>query len=83
VGGVYTMWGALVAAFLLEIVPDAFTVWGVSTYWSTVLFGIGVLQVLTTAPGGIAGQLPRDLAKLGQTAFALARPKTPARGRAR
>src|SRR6185312_14239883 len=29
-------------------------------------FGIGVLQVLTTAPRGIVEQMPKDLAKLGR-----------------
>jgi len=30
------------------------------------LFGVGVLQVLTTAPAGLADQVPRDLARLGR-----------------
>jgi branched-chain amino acid transport system permease protein len=81
-GGVYTMWGALVAAFLFEIVPSAFTVWGISNDWATILFGIGVLQVLTTAPAGIAHQFPRDMAKLGRAVFGLARRVVPAGGRA-
>jgi branched-chain amino acid transport system permease protein len=38
--------------------------WGVSADWLTILFGIGVLQVLTTAPKGLADQVPRDLARL-------------------
>ena len=33
-GGIYTMWGALVAAFLFQIVPAAFTVWGISNDWA-------------------------------------------------
>ena len=82
-GGVFTMWGALVAAFLYQIIPSAFTVWGISNDWATILFGVGVLQVLTTAPAGIAHQLPRDLAKLGRGVFGLARRATPAGGRAR
>ena len=32
----------------------------------TILFGVGVLQVLMTAPGGLADQVPKDLAKLGR-----------------
>jgi hypothetical protein len=32
----------------------------------TILFGIGVLQVLMTAPGGLADQVPKDLANLGR-----------------
>jgi branched-chain amino acid transport system permease protein len=81
-GGIYTMWGALVAAFLFQIVPAAFTVWGISNDWATILFGVGALQVLTTAPSGIAHQLPRDLAKLGRALFGLARRLAPAGGRA-
>jgi hypothetical protein len=30
------------------------------------LFGLGVLQVLTTAPAGLADQVPKDLARLGR-----------------
>ena len=33
---------------------------------STILFGVGVLQVLTTAPAGLADQVPKDLARLGR-----------------
>jgi len=81
-GGVYTMWGAVIAAALFQILPGAFTVWGVPNDWATILFGVGVLQVLTTAPAGIAHQLPRDLAKLGKLLFGLARRLAPAGGRA-
>jgi hypothetical protein len=38
----------------------------VSIYWADVLFGVGALQVLTTAPAGIIDQLPKDLANLGR-----------------
>jgi len=81
-GGIYTMWGALVAAFLFEIVPAAFAVWGISNDWATILFGVGALQVLTTAPAGIAHQLPRDLARLARALTGLVRRAAPAGGRA-
>ena len=81
-GGIYTLWGAVIAGVLLQVLPGAFTVWGVSSDWATILFGVGVLQVLTTAPPGIAHQLPRDLAKLGRLLFGLARRLAPAGGRA-
>ena len=81
-GGIYTLWGALIAGVLLQVVPGALTVWGVSNDWATILFGIGVLQVLTTAPAGIAHQFPRDMARLGRLLFGLARRLTPAGGRA-
>ena len=81
-GGVYTMWGALIAAALFQILPGAFTVWGVPNDWATILFGVGVLQVLTTAPAGIAHQFPRDMARLGRLLFGLAKRLAPAGGRA-
>jgi branched-chain amino acid transport system permease protein len=81
-GGIYTMWGACVAAVLYQIIPALFTVWGVSNDWATILFGVGALQVLTTAPAGIAHQFPRDMAKLGRALFRLARRAAPAGGRA-
>ena len=42
------------------------TEWGVGQYWLTIIFGLGMLQVLLTAPGGIAEQLPKDLANLAR-----------------
>jgi hypothetical protein len=32
--------------------------------WLIILFGVGVMQVLATAPGGIADQFPRDMMRL-------------------
>jgi hypothetical protein len=32
----------------------------------TILFGIGVIQVLTTAPAGLVDQFPKDMARLGR-----------------
>jgi branched-chain amino acid transport system permease protein len=65
-GGVYSMWGAVVAAFLYQFLPALLNNWGVSADWLTILFGLGVLQVLTTAPAGLADQVPKDLARLGR-----------------
>jgi branched-chain amino acid transport system permease protein len=65
-GGAYSMWGAIVAAFLLRFLQALLNDWGVSPDWLTILFGIGVLQVLTTAPRGIVEQMPRDIARLGR-----------------
>src|SRR4051794_1211156 len=66
-GGVYNLWGAVVSALFLRLLPALLDNWGVATELLTILFGVGVLQVLLTAPGGIVEQLPRDLAKLGRT----------------
>jgi branched-chain amino acid transport system permease protein len=65
-GGVFSMWGAVVAALLYQFLPALLNNWGVSADWLTILFGLGVLQVLTTAPAGLADQVPRDLARLGR-----------------
>ena len=65
-GGVYNLWGAVIAALLMQLLPGVLQNLGVSYAWLTILFGIGVLQVLTTAPAGLADQVPRDLARLGR-----------------
>src|SRR5262249_50206511 len=49
-----------------QLLPALLTTWGVSADGLTILFGIGVLQVLTTAPAGLADQAPKDLARLGR-----------------
>ncbi|MFZ0043343.1 MAG: branched-chain amino acid ABC transporter permease [Solirubrobacteraceae bacterium] len=77
-GGAYSIWGAIVAALLLQLLPAVLNDIGVSPDWLTILFGVGVLQVLTTAPTGIVDQLPRDLARLGRKLAGLARRPTPA-----
>jgi len=75
-GGVYSIWGAVVAALLLRLLPALLDDWGVSTELLTILFGIGVLQVLLTAPGGLVDQVPKDLANLGRAVAGLARSVT-------
>jgi branched-chain amino acid transport system permease protein len=65
-GGTYSVSGAVVAAFLLKFLQQLLNDWGVSPDWLTILFGIGVLQVLTTAPRGIVEQMPKDLANLAR-----------------
>ncbi|HUZ21641.1 MAG TPA: branched-chain amino acid ABC transporter permease [Acidimicrobiales bacterium] len=71
-GGVFTVWGALIAALLLELLPSIFDIWNLSPFLLIILFGVGVIQVLATAPTGIAGQLPKDLARLGRAIASLA-----------
>jgi branched-chain amino acid transport system permease protein len=63
-GGIYSIWGAIVAALLLRLLPALLDDWGISTELLTILFGVGVLQVLLTAPGGLIDQVPKDVAKL-------------------
>jgi branched-chain amino acid transport system permease protein len=71
-GGVFTLWGAVVAAFLLEFLPALLQDWGVPNDWLIIIFGVGVLQVLVTAPRGLADQFPRDVRRLGALAWRLA-----------
>jgi branched-chain amino acid transport system permease protein len=77
-GGVYSLWGAVVAGLLYQFLPALLQNWGVSADWLTILFGVGVLQVLTTAPAGLADQVPKDLAKLGRLLLRLTRRPQPA-----
>jgi branched-chain amino acid transport system permease protein len=81
-GGAYSMSGAIVAAFLLKFLQALLNDWNVSPDWLTILFGIGVLQVLTTAPRGIVEQLPKDLARLGRLVRGLFTRTAPAGGQA-
>ncbi len=81
-GGAYSLWGAVVAGVLYKLLPALLDSWGLPTDLLTILFGVGVLQVLTTAPHGIAYQFPRDMAKLGRLFWGLARRVVPAGGRA-
>jgi branched-chain amino acid transport system permease protein len=63
-GGAYSIWGAIVAGLLLQLLPAILNDVGVSPDWLVILFGVGVLQVLTTAPTGIVDQMPKDIARL-------------------
>ena len=65
-GGVYSLWGAVIAALLMQLLPGWLQSLGVSYAWLTILFGVGVLQVLTTAPAGLADQFPKDMKRLGR-----------------
>jgi branched-chain amino acid transport system permease protein len=74
-GGIYTFWGPLVSAVLLKLVPELLKNWGLPADVLTILFGIGVLQAMTTAPAGLAVQVPRDLANLRRAISGLTRPR--------
>ena len=47
--------------------------WGIDVNFVLILFGIGLLQVLLTAPGGLVDQFPKDMAKLGRAVAGLFR----------
>jgi branched-chain amino acid transport system permease protein len=65
-GGIYSLWGAVVAGVLIKLLPALLDNWGLPPDLLTILFGIGVIQVLTTAPAGLVDQFPKDMAKLGR-----------------
>jgi branched-chain amino acid transport system permease protein len=65
-GGIYSLWGAVVAGLLIKLLPALLDNWGLPADLLTILFGVGVLQVLLTAPAGLAAQVPKDLARLGR-----------------
>lgn len=73
-GGAFSIAGAVVAAFLLAFLPALLQNWGVPNDWLIIVFGLGVLQVLTTAPAGLADQFPKDMRRLGRLLWRLARP---------
>jgi branched-chain amino acid transport system permease protein len=65
IGGIFTLWGAIVAGIFMQLVPFIFQAqWGLNPNFLLIIFGAGLLQVLLTAPGGLADQVPKDLAKL-------------------
>jgi branched-chain amino acid transport system permease protein len=74
-GGTFNLFGAVVAALFLRLLPALLDDWGVSPELLTILFGVGVLQVLLTAPGGLVDQVPKDLAKLGRKVKGALTPK--------
>jgi branched-chain amino acid transport system permease protein len=62
-GGVYSIWGAVVAGFFLAAFPRILDEkLGIPPEFLIMLFGVGVIQVLTMSPGGVVG----DLEKVGQ-----------------
>ena len=69
-GGIFSLWGAVVAALLQKLLPPLLQNWFDffvrNPNFLYVLFGIGVLQVLVTAPEGLVTQFPRDMKNLGR-----------------
>jgi branched-chain amino acid transport system permease protein len=57
IGGIYSMWGAIIAGLFSQGIPAVLETLGLNAQLILILFGVGVLQVLMTAPNGIAGQL--------------------------
>jgi branched-chain amino acid transport system permease protein len=80
VGGIYSLWGAVVAGVLMKLFPALLDSWGLPADLLVILFGAGVLQVLLTAPGGLAAQVPKDLARLWRLVSAPLRRRTAPEG---
>ncbi len=79
-GGVYSLWGAIVAGALIKLLPAMLDNWGLPADLLTILFGVGVLQVLLTAPAGLVYQFPKDMRRLGGALAGLFRRRAPAGG---
>jgi branched-chain amino acid transport system permease protein len=62
--GAYSLWGAVLAGILLQLVPAAFTNWGINPDVLQIVFGLGLIQVLLQSPAGIAGQAPKDIRRV-------------------
>jgi branched-chain amino acid transport system permease protein len=65
-GGIFSLWGAIVAGLFFKLLPALLQDWGLSSDLTLILFGVGLLQVLATAPGGLVDQVPKDVRKLGR-----------------
>jgi len=65
-GGIFSLWGAVAAGFLAKLLPALLDDWGVSPDFVIILFGVGILQVVVTAPGGVVDQVPKDVKRLGR-----------------
>jgi branched-chain amino acid transport system permease protein len=79
-GGIYSFAGPIVAAVLFKLLPELLKNWGLPPDLLLVLFGVGVLQAMLTAPAGLAVQVPRDLANLGRALGRLAGKRSTAHG---
>jgi branched-chain amino acid transport system permease protein len=85
-GGIYSLWGAVVAGLLQQLLPALLENWfnffEKNPDFLLVLFGVGLLQVLVTAPEGIVTQFPRDMRSLGRWLSRKARRVAGSRGTA-
>ena len=74
IGGIFSIWGAVIAGIFNQLLPFLFQAqWGLNPNFLLILFGVGLLQVLLTAPGGLIEQFPRDMANLGRLIIGLFR----------
>ena len=75
-GGVYSLWGAVIAALLLQLLPALLNNWGVSADWLTSCSASACCRCCSPRPRGLADQVPKDLARLGR--LLRRRPRRPA-----
>ena len=81
IGGIFSLWGAIVAGIFNQGLPFLFQAqWGLNPNFLLILFGAGLLQVLLTAPGGLANQFPKDMANLARLIYGGFRKLAGARG---
>ena len=74
IGGIYSIWGAVIAGVFNQLLPFVFQAqWGVNSNFLLILFGVGLIQVLLTAPGGLVEQFPKDMANLARLLAKLVR----------
>jgi branched-chain amino acid transport system permease protein len=67
IGGIFSLWGAIVAGIFNQLLPFIFQAQlNINTNWLLIIFGAGLLQVLLTAPGGLADQFPKDMKNLAK-----------------
>lgn len=57
IGGAFSLPGAVIAGFFSQGIPPLLDAWGVDGNLIFVILGLGMIQAITTAPRGIAGQL--------------------------
>ena len=81
IGGIYSLWGAVIAGAFSQLAPFIFQAqWGIDPNFLLIIFGVGLLQVLLTAPRGIVVQMPKDIANLGRLGVRVFRSVTGPRG---
>jgi branched-chain amino acid transport system permease protein len=79
IGGIFSLWGAVIAGVFNQLFPFLFQAqWGVNPNFLLIIFGAGLLQVLLTAPGGLADQFPKDMKNLARLIARRFRRKPPA-----
>lgn len=74
IGGIFSIWGAVVAGVFNQLLPFLFQAqWSINSNFLLIIFGVGLLQVLLTAPGGLVEQFPRDMSNLARLLWSLPR----------